>query len=486
MNKFTKLGRLPQRVILTLIVIVIGVVVSLGVTHTLLSAAQVTPIVPTFGAISAGASPAGASAVPPNTSVPVTAPPASAVPVTATISPVAVTASPIGSAPATPAVSATLPSTPSLTPTTSPVLRSDLMGIQINPNLNEDQWRFMMDSAQFTGFHWMKLQLSWKELEPQPGQYSLLDRQIVLYIRLAEGRGFHFLVSVAKAPAWARPAQAQGQNDGPPAQPKQLADFIAAMIPRYGLKPSDAIEIWNEPNTVADWTGEPLNAATYLKYFDAAYKAVRSVSTMPIITAGLSPTADGPNSADDRTWLSTLYADGLLKSYPDVIIGVHPYGWANPADAHCCATPSKGWDNNPKFFFLDTLADYRTIMVKNGHQNGKLWATEFGWSSFDGLHYKDHVNGPPAKPPSNPDLGWMSLITASQQSAYTIRAYDIVQHGDYVNYMGPMFLWNLNFASLPGFVSADQDSRSESGFSVLDGDGFPRMLYNVLQATPKQ
>jgi hypothetical protein len=52
--------------------------------------------------------------------------------------------------------------------------------------------------------------------------------------------------------------------------------------------------------------------------------------------------------------------------------------------------------------------------------------------------------------------------------------------------MGPMMLWNLNFASLPGYTNADKDSKPESGFSVLNGDGFPRSLYDMLQAAPKK
>lgn len=469
-----KIHNIFLRLVIGMFIALMGIVAAFG--GRAVQAAQSTPLAPTFGAIIGGTpvAPASPSTV---TTVPTTTP---VVPTS-----VPSTAAPTALPPTSGAVLGASP-TVAVTPTALPTLRRDMMGIQVHPNLTEDQFRYMMDGAQFMGFRWMKIQLSWKELEPAPGQYSLLDSQIVLYMRLAQGRGFRMMVSVAKAPDWARPPAARGQADGPPAQPQQLADFISAAIRRYNLQPTDAIEIWNEPNTAHDWTGVPMNAATYLKYFDAAYKAVRSLSKMPVITAGLSPTSDGAGSVDDRRWLQELYAGGLLRSYPDVQIGIHPYGWSNPPDARCCANPGKGWDDNPQFFFLDTIDAYRAIMVKNGHNDGKLWATEFGWPTFDGLRVKDHVNGPPAKAPSDPGLGWMNRINETQQSAYTIRAFQIAQNGDYAGFMGPMVLWNMNFAALPGFVKDTEDSRPEAGFSVLNGDSFPRMLYNVLQATPKQ
>ncbi len=461
----------PLRVLVVLFAALSLLIVLFGVN--MARAAQTTPIAPTYGAVIGGATQLQPTN-PPSPVPPTNAPPA--------IPPTAV---PAQSVPTNGVVPSAVP-TIAPTPTALPTLRRDMMGIQVHPNVTELQFRYLMDGAQFMGFRWMKFQLSWKELEPAPGQYSLLDSQIVLYMRLAQGRGFRMMMSVAKAPDWARPPAARGQNDGPPAQPKQLADFITAMIGRYNLQPTDAIEIWNEPNTAHDWSGVPMNAATYLKYFDAAYKAVRARSQVPIITAGLSPTADGAGSVDDRRWLQELYAGGLLRNYPDVQIGIHPYGWSNAPDARCCANPSGGWDNNPTFFFLDTVDAYRSIMVKNGHANGKLWATEFGWPTFDGLKAKDHVNGPPAKAPSDPSLGWMNRLTETQQSAYTVRAFQIAQNGDYAAFMGPMVLWNLNFAFLPDFVNDTKDSRPEAGFSALNSDGFPRMLYNVMQAAPKQ
>ena len=75
-----------------------------------------------------------------------------------------------------------------------------------------DLWRAAVDRAQFMGFKWIKLQLSWKELEPDAKgtftqQFSVLADHSVYAAR----RGFKILLSIAKAPDWARPANARGR-----------------------------------------------------------------------------------------------------------------------------------------------------------------------------------------------------------------------------------------------------------------------------------
>ncbi len=390
---------------------------------------------------------------------------------------------------ATPQPGVTLPPAPTSPaggPITLPTLRSDVMGIQIQPDLTEVQWKQMNDFVASLGMRWIKLQISWRELQPQQGQWSQLDAILPGYIQYAQGRagnGVRVLLSVAKAPDWARPAGFSG--DGPPRDPALLAAFVGEVVTRYKLRNEDAIEIWNEPNLTADWNNVPLNAATYMRYFDAAYKAIRAKSGVQIITAGLAPTGDGPGSVEDRRYLQEMYNAGL-KNYPDVAVGIHPYGWANAPDARCCQNSPDGWKDRPAFYFLETIDAYRQIMVRNGQSSNKLWATEFGWSTFDNLREKDHVNGPLAKAPSDPGVGWARQLNEAQRTQYTLRAFDIAQNGDYAAFMGPMMLWNLNFADLPGYVRSDTDSRLEAGFSILNGDGFPRALYDAISQAPKR
>jgi len=435
-------------------------------------AAQDTAIAPTYGAVIGG---------PGNTNtVQVTETPAD-------------TTTPVPS-PAT--ATATLPATqqaptqtPTITGTPLPTLVRDVMGIQAYANLTRTDWRHMLDLAQSMNVGWIKVQLSWKELETAKGQFSQQYGVLITNFFDAGKRGLKILISVAKAPDWARPASVRGKNDGPPADPKDLSDFILHMMGEKDLAEGfiHAVEVWNEPNTVNEWTGAPLTGGAYASLFKPTYQAIRAAfpSDM-IVTAGPAPTGDSAGSINDRTWLQQVYNAGLPITDPNFAIGAHPYGWANPPDSRCCASPSQGWDNNKIFFFLDTINDYRAIMTQNKHQGGKLWVTEFGWSSFDGLQVGPQGKIQPALPPDDPGLAWMKKLNQYQQANYLIRAFQMAQSGDLAGYVGPMFVWNLNFSTLQNFTTANAPSRQESGFSVLNADTSPRPAYNLLQAAPKK
>jgi hypothetical protein len=206
-----------------------------------------------------------------------------------------------------------------------------------------------------------------------------------------------------------------------------------------------------------------------MQLFGPAYGAVRGYSsTMPVITAALAPTGDSAYSVDDRTYLQQMF-DAGLRNFTDVQVGVHPYSWGNSPDARCCnAIDGQGWDDDPHFFFSNNIEDYRKIMIQNGFSNVKLWATEFGWATWDWL---------PGTYPDGED--WMSYNDVWKQANYTMRALEIAQSTDH---MGPMILWNLNFAN-----RLTVDTRQEiAAYSILMPDAVPqeRPLYWLLnQAT---
>jgi hypothetical protein len=272
-----------------------------------------------------------------------------------------------------------------------------------------------------------------------PTDISPFFQRITLYLQDANRRQLKILLSVAKAPAWARSTQDQ---DGPPDDPQALANFLNLMFQNFGPTIS-AVEIWNEPNLSREWTGKlPFNGAGYMQLFDAGYKAVRAYSSsIQVVTAGLAPTGANPGTVDDRTFLRQMYAAGLGR-YHDIALGVHPYSWANSPDASCCS--NQGWDDDPHFFFADTIRDYRQMMVDNGQSDVQMWITEFGWPTWEGFS---------GQPPVGSE--WMLRNDKWAQANYTIRAFQI---GQQTAYIGPMILWNLNFATLAGLV-ANNDER---------------------------
>ncbi|MDZ4765224.1 MAG: cellulase family glycosylhydrolase [Chloroflexota bacterium] len=368
-----------------------------------------------------------------------------------------------GAQPPTPTVdpAATLAPNPTVTPvaptttlTPLPYLNAEVMGVQLEVNLSSDDWaEAMRRVTDNLSVRWIKLQIPWREMQPDSADRvdSEFFRRVEQYIEDANLRGLNVLISVAKAPGWARSVL---DEDGPPDNPQALANFLTLMLREISPDQSrgivgeyiDAIEIWNEPNLRREWQGAlPFNGAGYMQLFAPAYTAIRAYSSsMPIITAGLAPTSNSDGSVDDTDYLRQMYAAGL-GGYSDVSVGLHPFSWGNAPDAVCCPNPSSGWDDNPHFFFADTVRAYRDLMVANGHGATKMWVTEFGWATWDSY---------PGDPPTGSE--WMRFNDRWDQAAYTIRAFEIFQSTEY---FGPAMLWNLNFATLNSMIQ-NRDERA--------------------------
>lgn len=385
--------------------------------------------------------------------------------------------------------------TPSPTATLTPVPRPDIppaeelplidrwkFGLQIHPFLTRDEWDYTLVHTDAMGaFGWVKIQLSWKQLQPTPGQYSpefYAYAQRVQWATYQAGREYKVLLSVAKAPDWARGPNADLSQDGPAADPQHLARFLTDFINE--TKPQDhrigAIEVWNEPNLSREWSGEEISGQKYMEHFRVAYDAIKAIDpNIVVVTAGLAPVGDVPGQVSDRVFLQQMY-DAGLANYTDVKVGAHPYGWGNPPDETCCQNPApRGWADNHVFFFKDTLDDYISIMQRNGHAS-QLWVTEFGWGTYeDILQGWEDLPAPEA-------AQQFGLVTARQQAEYTLRAFEMLQSPPYADTVGLAILWNLNFATLDHAVANGQE---QAGYSILNAAGEGRYIYYYLQNAPK-
>jgi hypothetical protein len=357
--------------------------------------------------------------------------------------------------------------TPSTSGGTSSISNPPAMADSVNPELVGVQLDInaggrVMSLVQPLDVQWVKIQANWSALEPQGrGQLGGDFSRFQAAVEDAKNMGYKVLVSVAKAPAWARAANLG--EDSPPDNPQDLADFLGRLLPQVNV---DAVEIWNEPNLRREWNGAlPFSGAGYMMLFEPAYAQVRAVAPgMTIITAGLAPTGNSSNSIDDRTYLRQMYDAGLGR-YGDVAVGIHPYGWANAPDVRCCnpGVEGQGWADQPQFYFLDTIADYRGVMLAAGH-NVDLWAKEFGWATWEGF-------------PGQAPEGYMTYNTPDTQADYTVTAFRIAQALDF---MGPMFLWNLNFAN-PTTVNGGSDMAGYSLVYVDSGNTIvQRPLYDMM------
>lgn len=333
-------------------------------------------------------------------------------------------------------------------------------GIQVDPAGASQE---VVNQVKQLGIRWVKFQMSWKDIEPGQGQYNWgAWDQIMLTYHQA---GFYILLSVVKAPDWARPANTNFAEEGPPADPKTFARFLGEMTQRYrtGVQ---AIEVWNEQNLAREGGGAPMPAGDYVALLSAAYRTIKTVDPSVIVLSGApTPAGDVPGAAiDDINYLNQMYAAGV-KGVSDAI-GVHPSGYNCPADAdwQTVADPGAGFrgpfDNrHHSWCFRGTMEGYRNVMVANGDGGKLLWPTEFGWAV---------ANPPPA------NYEYAADNTREEQAAWIISAFQQAQAWGWV---GPMFLWNLNYGvTNPG--------SEQAAFSILMPEG-PTPAYQALLSAPK-
>jgi hypothetical protein len=159
-----------------------------------------------------------------------------------------------------------------------------------------------------------------------------------------------------------------------------------------------------------------------------------------------------------------MYAAGL-KGAADVV-GVHPSGYNCPASAdwQTVTDPAAGFrgpfDNrHHSWCFRGTMEGYRNVMVANGDANKRLWPTEFGWAVSD-----------------TPQTGYEYAAdnTREEQAQWIVEAY---QQAKGWGWVGPMFLWNLNYdVTRPG--------SEQAAFSIFTAGG-PTPAYQALASMPK-
>lgn len=358
-------------------------------------------------------------------------------------------------------------------PESLPLVNASRMGIQVHPFVTNEAWANALGLATQLKIEWIKFQIPWDVSEPEPGQFTFQYERLVVLVQQAHLQGFKVLLSVTRAPNWTRPPEADLSLHGPPADPNALAGFVTRLIQDIRPEFMEAIEIWNEPNLIREWQGVPMSGENYMRYFEAAYNAAKAADpSVVVVTAGLAPVGDLDGTRDDRTFLREMYAAGLAN-FPEARLGIHPYGWANPPESRCCA--ETGWADAPQFFMLNTIDDYRQIMLENNDSARRVWLTEFGWGTFQGLL----GDGGNATPPEA--ARFMERISPLQQAEYTVRAIDLLQAEDY-NFIELKFLWNLNFATIENAITAQLE---QAGYSLLNAGGNPRPVFFYLLNTRK-
>lgn len=328
--------------------------------------------------------------------------------------------------------------------------------------IDQGNLAYGVEMTRKAGFNWVKFQVRWENLEPTKGQvnWGEIDRWV------NGAAGLRILLSVVTAPRWARPPDTDFGVPGPPANPQDFADFVGALAARYKGK-VHAIEIWNEQNLWYEWggRGRKLSAKQYTDLLRVSYAAIKRANPEIVVVSGApTPTGvnDGDIAIDDLVYLQQMYDHGL-KDISDAI-GIHPSGYNNPPDDWIDrkTVPTTTFKGHGSVYFR-RIEQFREVMVQYGDANKQLWATEFGWASSSNPY---------------PEYSYARDNSEEQQAAYLVRAFQI---GKEKGYMGPMFVWNLNFAA-----GAEPDDRyGKRAFAVLHPDGRPRPAYTALANMPK-
>jgi hypothetical protein len=192
-----------------------------------------------------------------------------------------------------------------------------------------------------------------------PTDWSEIDRQVTA----AAKKRLTVLPVTLVAPNW--DARHPGELASPPADPGPYADFMGALVRRYGpggtfwtlhpnlvAQPIRYWQIWNEPNIKPFWSDQPF-VADYVELLRAARGAIKAAdSNARIVLAGL------PN----KSWqaLDRIYKAGGRKLFD--VVAFHPF-------THKVAGVKTILQRN------------RKVMAKYKDSRKPLWVTELSWTS---------------------------------------------------------------------------------------------------------
>ncbi|MBK8051261.1 MAG: SH3 domain-containing protein [Anaerolineales bacterium] len=317
----------------------------------------------------------------------------------------------------------------------------------------------VLDSIGGMGFNWLKQQVEWKRFESAgPGQIDWGGMDEI--VNAADGRGMSVLFSIVKAPAWARESGFDGSVEGPPSDPQTYANFVGAVAGRYCGKSLKAIEVWNEQNLHYEWGNKSLNPQEYVNLLAPAFNSIKAACPgMLVISGALTPAGNNaPYAMDDFTYLEEMMKAGA-NNYLDGI-GAHPSGynvppsvtWEGACEAiqksgnsfnGACDSPHHSWS------FRSTMEGYRNIANVYGANNKLIWPTEFGWAA--GGAY-------------NPAYKYADDNDFTEQAQWTVEAYQMMRNWGWV---GPAFLWNLNFRVVANGTELAQWGIVDPGWNPL-------------------
>ncbi|MBK8772456.1 MAG: hypothetical protein IPM06_18820 [Rhizobiales bacterium] len=136
---------------------------------------------------------------------------------------------------------------------------------------------------------WVRMDVTHSTVEATQGVYTWSEYDT--RINEIKARGFKILLMLGYSPAWNRDVACTNSN-AMPVNGAAFGAFAGAAVARFT---PDAVEFWNEPNSLG--FSCPAVSATnyYAKVLEPGYNAVKSARPQTaVITAGTGPTVDAP------------------------------------------------------------------------------------------------------------------------------------------------------------------------------------------------
>ncbi len=332
--------------------------------------------------------------------------------------------------------------------------------------------KFAMDTISGNlDLDWVKVQVEWPLVEPDPGVYQWFFYDGV--VDEAAAHGLNLMLSVVGAPAWTRAA---GGENGPPDDYGVYTGFLNELLTRYSGK-VHAIEVWNEQNLDREWaTPQGLSPASYVQFLSQAHATIKAHDPNIIVISGaLAPTGihDEVTSYDDFLYLDQALAAGLLN-YADCV-GVHhngynigpgvPFEEAGAQPEAATAIFRGPFDNPHHSWSFKTTLDTYAQKVQAIDPNKKLCVTEFGWASSEG--YDSYPTG----------FEFAQDNTLEEQAQFITQAFQQMHDsGD----VWLAFLFNYDFGNKGNGPTDDPVP-----YSIIDVNGAPRPAFTAVSEMPK-
>lgn len=311
------------------------------------------------------------------------------------------------------------------------VVWQDFLGVNaqfqyFSPTIYKEQ----MNQLDALGLNWIRLTLHWPIIEPVRDKFALSE----LDGAMAAMKAHHYNIlayMVGSAPyASSAPEGVPSRDQYPPQDFNLFAARMVTLVKRYPQV--DNWQVWNEPNIIWLPREDPV---AYDRLLTTTADAIRAAAPdKTLVTAGMAYYSQMHSTPGYM--LKTLLDAGLGKR--NIVAAYHPY------------SEYPEGDSPPDRDFLVRAKTVNELLHSNGVQ--QVWATEWGWSSYDG------------------PVEMQAVIGLQGQADYTLRRLALMSALDYQR----IFLFNLS----------DLDARAsarDQAYGLLDLAGKPKPVYTALR-----